>query len=98
MCWCTDIMFFQTPPYKASRQLLIPRIAAAGTSISPLLCQAWRGYNVTSAHRVEVEVGAGGRCDPLASLTTGGGVRVDTADHTVEPCRRVPYGRLLTQT
>jgi hypothetical protein len=26
MCRCTDIMFFQNPPYMASRQLLIPRI------------------------------------------------------------------------
>ena len=53
-------MFFQNPPYKASRQLLIPRIAAVGTSCSPLPCQAWHGYGVTSAHRVEVEVGADG--------------------------------------
>ena len=27
MCWCTDIMLFQNPPYMASRQQLIPRIA-----------------------------------------------------------------------
>jgi hypothetical protein len=40
---------FQNPPYKASRQLLIPRIAAIGTSISPLPCQAWHGYGVTCA-------------------------------------------------
>jgi hypothetical protein len=44
----------------ASRQLLIPRIAAVGTSFSPLPCHAWHGYGVTSAHRVEVEVGADG--------------------------------------
>jgi hypothetical protein len=44
----------------ASRQLLIPRIAVAGTSFSPLPCQAWHGYGVTSAHRVEVEVGTDG--------------------------------------
>jgi hypothetical protein len=60
MCRCTDIMFFQNPPYKASRQLLIPRIAAAGTSFSPLPCQALHGYMATSAHRVEVKVGADG--------------------------------------
>jgi hypothetical protein len=36
MCRCTDIMFFQNPPYRASRQLLIPRIAAVGISLSPL--------------------------------------------------------------
>jgi hypothetical protein len=44
----------------ASRQLLIPRIAAAGTSFSPPQCQGWHGYSVTNAHRVEVEVGADG--------------------------------------
>jgi hypothetical protein len=43
-----------------SRELLIPRIAAAGTSFSPLRCQAWHGYKVTIAHGVEVEVGADG--------------------------------------
>jgi hypothetical protein len=56
--WCTDIMIFQSPPYMACRQLLIPRIAAVVTSFSPLPCQAWHGYNVINAHRVEVEVGA----------------------------------------
>jgi hypothetical protein len=60
MCWCTDIMLFQNPPYRASRQLLIPRIAAAGTSFSPLPCQTSHGYILTIAHRVEVEVGADG--------------------------------------
>jgi hypothetical protein len=52
----------------ASRQLLIPWIAAAGTLFSPLPCQAWHGYMVTNAHRVEVEVGAGG----LASAPLSG--------------------------
>jgi hypothetical protein len=61
-------MFFQNPPYMASRQLLIPRIAAAGTSFSPLPCKAWHGYGVTNAHRVEVEVGA----DGLASASLSG--------------------------
>jgi hypothetical protein len=51
---------FQIPPYMASRPLLIPRIEAVGTSFSPLPCQARHGYMVTSAHRVEVEVGADG--------------------------------------
>jgi hypothetical protein len=51
---------FQNPSYMAFRQLLILRIAAVGTSFSPLPCQAWHGYGVTSAHRVEVEVGADG--------------------------------------
>jgi hypothetical protein len=60
MCWCTDIMRFKNPPYMVFRQLLIPRIAAAGISFSPLPSQAWHGYGVTSAHRVEVEVGADG--------------------------------------
>jgi hypothetical protein len=53
-------MFFQNPPYRASRQLLIPRIAVVGTSFSPLPCHAWHGYKVNSAHHVEVEVGADG--------------------------------------
>jgi hypothetical protein len=60
MCRCTDIVFSQNPPYRASRQLMISRIAAVGTSFSPLPCQAWHGYMVTSAHRVEVEVGPDG--------------------------------------
>jgi hypothetical protein len=57
---CTDIILFQNPPYMASRLMLILRIAAVGTSFSPLPCQAWHGYGATSAHRVEVEVGADG--------------------------------------
>jgi hypothetical protein len=82
MCPCKDIMFFQSPPYRASRQLLIPRIAAVGTSLSPLPCQAWHGYGVTSAHRVEVEVGANGLASaPLsgaaaAALPAGAGLTV----------------------
>jgi hypothetical protein len=67
MYWCTDIIFFQNPPYMASRQLLILRIAVVGTSFSPLPCQAWHGYGVTSAHRVEVEVGADGHANALPS-------------------------------
>jgi hypothetical protein len=51
-------MLFQNPTYKASRPLLIPQIVAVGISFIPLPCQAWHGYGVTSAHRVEVEVGA----------------------------------------
>jgi hypothetical protein len=51
---------FQNPPYRASRQLMIPPITAVGTSFSPLPCQAWHGYGITSAHRVEVEVDADG--------------------------------------
>jgi hypothetical protein len=49
----------------ASRQLLIARIAIAGTSFSPLPCKAWHGYMVSSAHLVEVEGGA----DAPASAT-----------------------------
>jgi hypothetical protein len=65
---CTDIMFFQSPPYMASRQLMIPRIAIVVISLSPLPCQAYHGYGVTGAHRVEVEVGAYG----LASAPPSG--------------------------
>jgi hypothetical protein len=39
MCRCTEIMSFQNPPYMASRQLMIPRIVATGTSLSPLPCR-----------------------------------------------------------
>jgi hypothetical protein len=42
---------------------MIPRIAVVGISFSPLPCQAWHGYGVTSAHRVEVEVGADGHAN-----------------------------------
>jgi hypothetical protein len=52
---------FQIPPDLASRQLLITRIAARGTSFSSEPCHGWHGYRVTSAHCVEVEVGADGR-------------------------------------
>jgi hypothetical protein len=48
--------------------VLVPRIAAAGTSSSPLPYQAWHGYMVTSANRVEVEVGANG---PLSAPLSG---------------------------
>jgi hypothetical protein len=44
----------------ASRQLLIPRIVAAGTLLSPLPYHTCHGYMITSAHRVEVEVFADG--------------------------------------
>jgi hypothetical protein len=58
-------MIFYNSPYPASREWLIPRIASAGTSFSPLPCQAWHGYMITSAYRVEVEVGADGHaCAP----------------------------------
>jgi hypothetical protein len=69
-CWCTDIVILQNPPYKASRHLLIPRIAASGTSFSPLPCQAWHGCSarLQSPHRVEVELGA----DGAASAHTSG--------------------------
>jgi hypothetical protein len=54
MCWCAGIMIFQNLPYKVSRQLLIPRLAAAGTSFSRLPCEAWHGHMVTE-HALEVE-------------------------------------------
>jgi hypothetical protein len=56
----------------ASRQLLIPRIAAIGTLFSPLPCQALHGYGITIAHRVEVEVGADGRASAPPSGTATG--------------------------
>jgi hypothetical protein len=53
-------MIFQNLPYRAARQMLIPRIAATDTSFSPLPYHARHGYMVTNAHRVEVVVGADG--------------------------------------
>jgi hypothetical protein len=47
---------------------MVPRIAAPGTSFSPLPCKARHGYKVTNAHRVEVEVGADG---PASSPPSG---------------------------
>jgi hypothetical protein len=54
-------------------------IVVAGTSFSPLPCQARYGYKVTSTPRVEVEVGADGdvsappsgaaACVPLAGVS-----------------------------
>jgi hypothetical protein len=67
-CWCTDIMIFQNPMYMASRQLMIPRIAAAGTSFSPLPCQARHGYRVANAHMMEVKVGADGHASAPPSM------------------------------
>jgi hypothetical protein len=51
----------------ASRQILITQNAATDTSLCPLPYQAWHGYIITSAHRVEVEVGADGHASALPS-------------------------------
>jgi hypothetical protein len=64
---------FQNPPYRASRQLLITRIVATGTSFSPLPCQAWQGHMVISAHRVKMEVGADGPASALPSAAAACG-------------------------
>jgi hypothetical protein len=84
-------MFYQDPPYMASRQLLIPRIAAVGTSFSPLPCQAWHGYGVTSAHCVEVEVGADGLANAppsgAAAAAPPAGALVDTTHDYDRPTR-----------
>jgi hypothetical protein len=73
----------------ASRQLMIPRIAATGTSFSPLPCQAWHGYGVTSAHRVEVEVGADGSASapPSGAAAAGppAGARIHCMVCTLAP-------------
>jgi hypothetical protein len=50
-----------------------PGLAVVGTSISPLPCQAWHGYMVTIAHRVEVEVGADGHASALPSGAAASG-------------------------
>jgi hypothetical protein len=51
----------------ASRQLLIAWIAAVGTLFSPLPCQAWHGYMITCAHRVEVKVRTDGHASAAPS-------------------------------
>ena len=86
MCRCTDIMFFQNPPYRASRQLLIPRIAVVGTSFRPMPCQASHGYMVTSVHLVEVEVGADG---PTSAPLSGAAAAAPLAgaNASLDKCR-----------
>jgi hypothetical protein len=59
-----DYYDFENPPYMASRQRLIARIAVGGTSLSHQPCQAWHGYMLTNAHREEVEVGDDGHASP----------------------------------
>jgi hypothetical protein len=80
-------MIFQNPPYMASRHQLYLRIAAAGTSFNPLPCQAWHGYMVTSARRVEVEVGVDG---PASAPLSGAAA---AAPHAGARCRRCVNGR-----
>jgi hypothetical protein len=103
MCRCTDIMLFQNPPYMASRHLLIPRIAGAGTSFSPLPCQALHGNKVTNAHRVEVEVDADGLASaPLsgaaaAAPLAGAGrpmLMLVNISETWRKCNVFPFGHL----
>jgi hypothetical protein len=80
---------FQNPLYMVSRHMMIPRIAAAGTSFSPLPCQAWHGYMVTIAHRVEVEADADGHASATPLLgrrrCAAGGRRLNT--YHVRECR-----------
>jgi hypothetical protein len=71
----------------ASRQLLIPRIATVGTSFSPLPCQAWHGYGITGAHRVEVEVGADG---PANAPPSGAAAAAPPAVATLHPIMHRP--------
>jgi hypothetical protein len=47
---------------------------------SPLPCKAWHGYMVTSAHRVEVEVGADG---PARAPLSGAAAAVPSAGAVV---------------
>jgi hypothetical protein len=71
----------------ASRQMLIPRILAAGTSFSPLPCQARHGYMVTSAHRVEVEVGDGG---PASTPLSGAAAAAPPAGAALQDFLEMP--------
>jgi hypothetical protein len=54
--WCryrTEIIFFKSPLYMALPTAADPADRAVGP-LSPLLCQAWHGYGVSSAHHGEV--------------------------------------------
>jgi hypothetical protein len=90
-------MFSKTlrSPYMASRQMLIPRIAAIDTSFSPQTCQAWHVYRVTNAHRVEVEVGPDG---PASAPPYGAAAAAPPAGASgtvaVDPPRDVPDNRI----
>jgi hypothetical protein len=75
---------FQNPPYMASRELLIKRIAITDTSFSPLQCHARHGYMVTIAHRVEVEVGAHG---PASAPLSGAAVATSPAGAAMKEFR-----------
>jgi hypothetical protein len=56
---CTDIMLFQNPPYKASRQL-DPADHNCRYLVQPPTVPSLARLRVTNGHRVEVEVGADG--------------------------------------
>jgi hypothetical protein len=67
---------------------MIPRIAAVGTSFSPLPCQAWYGYKVTNAHRVEVQVGADG---PANAPPSGAAAAAPPAGAYDKELSRAPF-------
>jgi hypothetical protein len=70
---------------------LIPRIAAVGTSFSPLPCLDWHGYGVAIAHRVEIEVGADGHASPPPSGAAAAAPPAGAPpSHTVRPASRSP--------
>jgi hypothetical protein len=84
------IFIFPKPPYTASRQLLIARIAAAGTSSSPIPYHAWHGYKATTVYRVEVEVGADG---PASAPPSGAAAEAPPASACV--CKGVYFSMML---
>jgi hypothetical protein len=51
---------FPKPSVHGFPTAIDPAYRTAGISFSPLPCQAWHAYMVTSAHREEVEEGADG--------------------------------------
>jgi hypothetical protein len=51
---------FSKPSVQGFPTAADPADCRCRSSFSPLPCQAWNGYGVTSAHRVEVGVGADG--------------------------------------
>jgi hypothetical protein len=68
-----DLKLCQLDIDATSSMLLSQRMSTFGNrSLSPLPCQAWHGYMVTSAHRVKVDVAA----DGYASATPFGAAAV----------------------
>jgi hypothetical protein len=92
------------PPVLALASTCAPHwvcgITYNSTSFSPLPCQAWHGYGVTSAHRVEGEVGADGptTAPPSGAAAAPPPAGANTVLHHVKTMKRSTGDALLTWT